>query len=196
MLPLFDSLPDGYSYRSDFVTKAEEEALLTRLATLPFATFEKRGVVARRRVAFFGESYPGTDAPAAPIPDFLQPVRERVAAWAGVSPKDFGMVLINQYPPGAPIGWHRDAPQYDIVAGISIGSPCRMRFRPYGRVERSGDVPSVIRRATHEVTLMPRSAYLMQGLARSTFEHSIPPVSALRYSITMRTFRQGYAARQ
>ena len=34
-------------------------------------------------------------------------------------------------PSGTPIGWHRDALQYDIVAGLSLLSACRMKFRPY-----------------------------------------------------------------
>ena len=104
---------------------------------------------------------------------------------AGVAESRFAMALINEYRAGAPIGWHRDAPQYDIVAGLSLLSPCRMRFRPYvrptARVSR--------RRSTHELVLMPRSAYLMTGPARNAFEHSIPAVETLRYSITFRTLR-------
>ena len=101
------------------------------------------------------------------------------------------MALINEYPPGAPIGWHRDAPQYGIVAGVSLGAPCRMRFRPYiapRDLSASASRPS--RRATHALTLDPRSAYLMRGAARMRYEHSIPPVEALRYSVTFRTLRK------
>jgi alkylated DNA repair dioxygenase AlkB len=98
------------------------------------------------------------------------------------------MALINEYPPGAPIGWHRDAPQYGIVAGVSLLAACRMKFRPY---RRPGQAPSngSPRRTTHEITLEPRSAYLMTGEARAAFEHHIPAVAALRYSITFRTLR-------
>lgn len=187
-LPLFETVPDGLRYRSDFVSEPEERDLLVQLSALRFGTFEMRGVVARRRVVFFGESYPGTEGPAEPIPDFLQFLRTRVAEWAGREPGDFGMVLINEYRPGAPIGWHRDAPQYDAIAGVSLGSACRMRFRPYVPSGRERPA-SGRRRATHELALMPRSAYLMSGAARNSFEHSIPPVTSLRYSITMRTFR-------
>lgn len=190
MLPLFEALPDGLRYQSAFVSEGEERDLLNQLSALRFGTFEMRGVVARRRVAFFGESYPGTEGPAEPIPDFLLPLRTRVAQWAGREPDDFGMVLINEYRRGSPIGWHRDAPQYDVIAGISLGSPCRMRLRPYAPSGRERP-SSGRRRATHELALMPRSAYLMSGAARSSFEHSIPPVASLRYSITMRTFRKG-----
>ena len=106
------------------------------LADVAFADFEMRGVVARRRVAFFGQSY--DRAPAGPLPAFLLPLRATIAQWAGVDADAFAMALINEYRPGSPIGWHRDAPQYDIVAGISLLSACRMKFRPY----RSPCIPS------------------------------------------------------
>ena len=121
-----------------------------------------RGVVARRRVAFFGESYDRSTA--GPLPGFLLPLRAGIAAWAGVEPEAFAMALINEYRPGTPIGWHRDAPQYEIVAGVSLVSACRMRFRPY---RSRSSTPSATRRVTtHEITLAQRSAYLLtQGSA-------------------------------
>src|SRR6187431_501995 len=122
-------LPPGLHYRDDFITESEEGALLDAIGGVAFSDFEMRGVVARRRVAFFGESYDRADAGA--IPDFLEPVRRRIAEWAGLEAGAFAMALINEYPPGAPIGWHRDAPQYEIVAGISLRSECPMRFRRY-----------------------------------------------------------------
>ena len=101
--------------------------------------------------------------------------------WAGINPDAVAMALINEYRPGTPIGWHRDAPQYDIVAGLSLLSPCRMKFRPY-RIP--SDATSIRRSATHEIPLNRRSAYLMTGEARHAYEHHIPPVTQLRYSIT------------
>jgi alkylated DNA repair dioxygenase AlkB len=180
-------LPAGFQYHSDFVTEAEETALIAEITTLTFADFELRGVVARRRVAFFGESsYDRTAAPE--IPSFLWPLRSRLATWARVQPDDFAMTLINEYRPGSPIGWHRDAPQYGIVSGVSLLAPCRMKFRRY--VRPSAHTPgNPARRATHELTLEPRSAYLMKDESRHDYEHHIPPVSALRYSITFRTLR-------
>lgn len=188
MLPLFDRWPAGFEYGDDFVEVSEEQELLAWLGALAFRDFTMRGVTARRRVAFFGESYPGTEGDAEPIPDFLLTLRARVGEWSGRAPDEFGMVLVNEYRAGASIGWHRDAPQYDIVAGISIGATCRMKFRPYvaGRPSPTGGP----RKATHEQVLVSRSAYLMTGASRSAFEHHIPAVDALRYSITMRTFRR------
>jgi hypothetical protein len=178
--------PAGFHYRDHVITDAEERALLDAIANVAFADFEMRGVVARRRVAFFGQSY--DRAPAGPLPAFLLPLRAALAEWAGVDADAFAMALINEYRPGSPIGWHRDAPQYDIVAGVSLLSACRMKFRPY-RPPASTAADSRRRLATHEVVLSPRSAYLMTQESRNAFEHHIPPVAALRYSVTFRTLR-------
>ncbi|HEX2218211.1 MAG TPA: hypothetical protein VHG35_05365, partial [Gemmatimonadales bacterium] len=55
--------------------------------------------------------------------------------------------------------------------------PCRFRFRR--------KVGSRWERAS--LTLAPRSAYLLRGPSRSEWEHSIPAVDTLRYSITFRS---------
>ncbi len=187
---LFDTdVPSGFRYRDDFITRDDEASLAGEIARLEFSTFEMRGVVARRRVAFFGRSYDSGRASTPPLPPFLMPLRETVAAWAGVDPQAFAMSLINEYPPGAPIGWHRDAPQYEIVAGVSLLSSCRMTFRPYVPPQMQRATHGLRRTATHEVTLERRSAYLMTGDSRNAYEHHVPAVKALRYSITFRTLR-------
>jgi len=178
--------PEGFAYAADFLTAAEEASLLADIGTVSFSSFEMRGVVAKRRVAFFGHSY-GRSVEHE-IPPFLESLRSRLAIWAGVQPDAFAMALINEYEAGSPIGWHRDAPQYDIVAGVSLMSPCRMKFRPYLSPADVGPAPAR-RRAAHDIVLEPRSAYLLTGPARSDFEHHIPPVPSLRYSVTFRTLR-------
>lgn len=185
-LNLFErDLPPGFLYRDHFISPAEERALLDAIAGVRFSDFALRGVVARRRVAFYGQAY--NREVAGPLPSFLLPVRARVAEWRGIDAGAFAMALINEYRPGAPIGWHRDAPQYDIVAGVSLLSPCRMKFRPY-QSPSSADAKTR-RVATHEVELTPCSAYLMTVEARNAYEHHIPAVAELRYSITFRTLR-------
>ena len=183
-------LPAGFAHRDDFITADEERALVDAIACIEFANFEMRGAVAKRRVAFFGLSYDDTRQAIGEMPAFLDGVRVRAAEWAEVEPEDFVMALINEYRSGAPIGWHRDAPQYGIVAGISLLSACRMKLRPYLSPRELADrAGSPVRKTTHEITLQPRSAYLITGESRSHFEHSIPAVDALRYSITFRTLR-------
>jgi hypothetical protein len=179
-------LPPGFCYRDDFITDADERVLLGEVGAIVFSDFEMRGVVARRRVAFFGQSY--DRAAAGPMPTFLSALRARLAGWAGVDAEAFAMALINEYRPGTPIGWHRDAPQYDVVAGVSLLSACRMKLRPYRSAASSG-AASPRRTATHEISLARRSAYLMMQDARNAYEHHIPPVDELRYSITFRTLR-------
>ncbi len=194
--PLFGSaVPDGFFYRDDFLTRDEEAALVEAIGQVEFSTFEMRGVVARRRVKFYGRTY-DSSLPATPdFPIFLIDLREKVAAWANLEAQAFAMALINEYQPGAPIGWHRDAPQYDVVAGVSLLSPCRMRLRPYvspgAQISKRGGR----RVATHEITLQPRSVYLMTGEARSRYEHHIPAVDTLRYSVTFRTLRASASRR-
>ena len=185
-------LPAGFRYAPDFITAGEETALVADLAGVTFSDFAMRGVVARRRVAFFGASYDAGAAPIAPLPGFLLPLRARLASWAGLDPELFAMALVNEYPPGAPIGWHRDAPQYDLVAGVSLLGACRMKLRPY--VSPAAARGTGRRAASHEIQLDPRSAYLLSGEARSRYEHHIPAVAALRYSVTFRTLRRPGAA--
>jgi len=187
---LFDDpqTPRGFRYRADFLTSDQESALAEEISRVTFSAFEMRGVVARRRVAFFGTAYDTRGPAPPPIPVFLLPLRDAIAAWADVDPQAFAMALINQYPPGAPIGWHRDAPQYAIVAGVSLLSSCRMRLRPYVRPNTPVQ-PGHRRAATHDILLERRSAYLLTGESRSAYEHHIPAVTALRYSITFRTLR-------
>lgn len=125
------SLPDGFLYRDSFITRDEEASLVGDITHVEFSTFEMHGVVARRRVAFFGRSYDASRIVTPHLPPFLLPLRDRFADWARLDPATFVMSLINEYPPGAPIGWHRDAPQYGIVGGVSLLSACRMKLRPY-----------------------------------------------------------------
>lgn len=180
-------LPPGFSHREEFISTAEEAQLVERIGGVTFSSFEMRGVAARRRVAFFGTAYDERFV-TPDMPEFLLPVRSRLAEWAGVPAEAFAMALINEYRPGAPIGWHRDAPRYEMVAGLSLLSVCRMKLRPYVRPgDRDAAPPR--RGATHEIPLEPRSAYLMAGEARNAYEHHIPAVSMLRYSVTFRTLR-------
>ena len=142
------------------------------------------GMTALRRVKHFGWIY-GYDSwriePGPPVPPFLLPLRERVAAWMAVPPAALEEILISEYRPGATIGWHRDAPMFGpTVVGVSLSGTCRFRFRK-GKIRRW---------ETAEMTLEPRSAYLISGSARRDWQHSIPGTKTLRYSITFRTLAE------
>jgi alkylated DNA repair protein (DNA oxidative demethylase) len=176
------SLPEGLVYRPDFLTPEEERELLDRFEALEFQEVVMRGQTARRVVRHFGLDYDYETfkvTPTEPLPQELEWLRERVAQLVDEQPEALAEILVTRYPPGAPIGWHRDAPAFGKVIGISIGAPSRMRFQRGKGKERE----------VAELVLEPRSAYVLDGPARTQWQHSIPPVKALRYSITFRTLR-------
>jgi alkylated DNA repair dioxygenase AlkB len=177
------ALPEGFAYEQDVLRTDEEAALVDRLAGLEFAPFEFRGYQGKRRVVSFGWRYDfsaGALCPAPPIPDFLEPLRTRAAEAAGLVAADLRQVLVTEYAPGAAIGWHRDRPEFAEVVGVSLRSPGLFRLR-----RRRG--PGWERAS---LTLEPRSLYVLAGPARYDWEHSLPPVTALRYSITFRRLRE------
>jgi len=176
----YPALPDGFEYRPDLIARDQEAELIERFQALDFKPFEFHGYFGNRRVVSFGWRYDFASSrvqPAADIPDFLLPLRDRAAAFAEISPAAFEHALVTEYAPGAAIGWHRDRPAFDDIVGISLGAPCRFRFR------RKQDA-SWERAA---VELAPRSAYLLRGPVRREWEHSIPPLDRLRYSVTFRS---------
>jgi alkylated DNA repair dioxygenase AlkB len=180
LFPL-DNLPEGLLYQPDFLSEAEETELIRIFRGLSFQAFDFHGYTAKRRVLEFGLEYDFTTRRATPtqsFPEFLAPVRERAAEFAGVPAASLVEGMVTEYSPGAPIGWHRDAPQFGTIVGISLASTSRMRFKPY----KAEGKPVAL-------TLEPRSIYLMRGPARWKFQHSIPAVKELRYSITFRTLR-------
>lgn len=188
-----DVLPSGLEIAPDFVSHEQEGQLLRLAADLPFREARYKEYTARRRVFAYGthldriETGKSFDA-AIDFPPALESLRQRLADWSGIEPSGFVHALVSEYRQGTPLGWHRDAPQYEFIAGLSIGSTARMRFRRWCADGKPGrDIVSI--------DLAPRSAYLIRGEARSSWQHSLPPVSALRYSVTMRTARHQTDAR-
>ena len=167
----------------------EEEALAGELAGLPFKPFDFHGYQANRQVVGFGYRYDydrRAVVEAQPLPMFLEPLRAKIAKSFDRPADAFSQVLINEYRPGAGIGWHRDKPQFDGVVGVSLLAPCVFRFR-----RRSGEAWD-----RRSLTVEPRSAYLLTGASRTIWEHSIPAVDRHRYSITFRTLAAKAAAKQ
>jgi alkylated DNA repair protein (DNA oxidative demethylase) len=170
-------LPEGFRYLPDFVSQDEERALLQHMPEASFREVRMRGQAALRRAAHYGWDY-GYESweisPTAPVPGWLLPLRERAAGLIDVAPPALEEVLVTEYPPGAGIGWHRDAPMFGpAVVGVSLGAAEKFRFR------RAGETSALV--------VEPRSAYILEGPARKGWQHSIPGGKALRYSITFRT---------
>lgn len=164
------SLPAGMTYELGFIAREEESALLGHLQALDFTEAKHLEYIAKRRIVLFEPQ----------VPRFLLPLRDKVAAWAALAPQALVHALVNEYRPGTPLGWHRDSPEYGVVAGISLGGLCTMRLRPYP--PKKGRNPDVL-----SLELAPRSAYLLRDDARWQWQHSIAATKELRYSISFRT---------
>ena len=184
-LSLFEppaALPEGFRYRPELISREVEAELVERFRGLEFREYEFHGYLGKRRVVWFGVRYDDASRSlerAAEIPDFLLPLRDAAAGFAGLDPAALAHALVTEYSPGAAIGWHRDRPAFRDIVGISFLSPCRFRLR---RKRGSG-----WERAALEVA--PRSAYLMRGAARQEWQHSIPAAERLRYSVTFRSLK-------
>jgi DNA oxidative demethylase len=177
---LFDDAPPGLATRADFITSAEEQALLQNFEALPFQPFAFQGWTGKRETVSFGWRYDFNEARvqvAPPIPSFLLSIRARAADFAGVRTEALEQALVIRYDVGAGIGWHRDRPVFDRVVGISLLSACVLRFRRRdGRSFRRYSLPAA-----------PRAAYLLSGEIRHEWEHSIAPVETRRFSVTFRS---------
>lgn len=175
--------PEGLVYRPQLISVDEEHDLLDILVGLRFDPIVIHGQAARRTARHFGLDYDyeaRTPQPGEAVPDWILPVRARAAELAGHDPEELVEILVQRYPPGSTIGWHRDAPAFGTVVGVSLGGSARLRFQR-GRGAS---------RRVWEILLEPRSGYVLAGPARTSWQHSIPPTKELRYSMSFRTLRR------
>jgi alkylated DNA repair dioxygenase AlkB len=180
------ALPAGFRLAPEFLTPAEEAALLAVIRELPFQEAQYKQYTARRRIVSYGGSYDFSSnelRPAGAVPEFLRDLRARIAAWIGIPSADLSHALIAEYQPGTQLGWHRDVPDFEWVTGVSLGGGARMRLRRYPHRKGSRDRALAL-------DLEPRSAYAMTDEARWAWQHAISPTKALRYSITFRTLAE------
>lgn len=185
LFPLEPGFPNGFRYVPDFISTDQEKVLLAEISKIELHTFRFQGYEAKRKVSSFGFDYSfdrrvlskGTEIPIA-----FMPTIERVAAQTGVASQAFAEMLITEYPPGSVINWHRDAPPFEIIAGISLRSDCTFRLRPHEKARQN-------RKAIISFPVRCRSLYVIRDEARIDWEHSTRPVNEVRYSITLRTLR-------
>ena len=187
LFPEEHGYPEGFIYEPAFITAEEESHYLNEIRRTQLHAFQFQGFEARRKVASFGYDYrfdKGQLVKGQDIPEAFQPLIRRVADRLTMEAKRFVELLITEYPPGSIITWHRDAPPFDLIAGISLHADCRFRLRPYAK-EKQG------RSSMVNLDVRRRSLYVMQGASRTDWQHSIAPVKSTRYSITLRTLKEG-----
>jgi alkylated DNA repair dioxygenase AlkB len=149
------SIP-GLRYLPEYVTEADERALVEAIDASPWYTEW------RRRRQPYGGGY-GKSGDATPIPDWGRRLADRLHA-DGVTDTPFDQMLVNEYLPGQGISPHRDyAPYGRTVVSLSLLSPCVMDFRhpPTGRTEH--------------LLLTRRSLLVLSDAARYDWEHGIAP---------------------
>jgi alkylated DNA repair dioxygenase AlkB len=187
-LTLFDepsAMPEGFAYYPAFIDAMQEAELLAVVSRIDLHPMHFQGYTAKRKVASFGYDYDFSTRKllkGKPVPESLLWLIDKVAVQMNTASDDIAEVLITEYPPGSVINWHRDAPPFDRIAGLSLGSEVMFKMRPHEKGGRS-------KRSTVSHLLEPRSLYIIEGAVRSGWEHSTAPVTETRYSITFRTLR-------
>jgi alkylated DNA repair dioxygenase AlkB len=173
----------GLVYELDFLGLEEERSLIAQIGDLPLEEAKYKAYTAKRRTASYGFQYDFDHLkmhPAPPMPGFLQPLKEKVAYRLQLPADQFVHALVTEYRPGVELGWHRDVPEFEVVVGISLAGPARMRFRRFPPEKKSKIMT---------LDLEPRSLYVLRDEIRWGWQHSVSPTPALRYSITFRTRR-------
>jgi alkylated DNA repair dioxygenase AlkB len=185
LFPELNAYPPGFSYFPEFISAQEETVLCDLCSTLELHEFRFHGYLAKRKVASYGYDYhfnTRSITKGNPVPEGVKFLAAKVAQKCGVAPEAFAEVLFSEYPPRSVINWHRDAPPFDFIAGVSLASDCVFRLRPYDKQKQN-------RKSIISLPLQRRSLYILRDEARSEWEHSITPVKQRRYSITFRTLR-------
>ena len=187
MFPIEPIFPEGFSYFPGFINELEEEDLCTAIAGIELHQFHFQGYEAKRKVASFGYDYSfekGSLIKGKDIPPVFSSLVEKLSAALSIAPENLAELLVTEYPVGSVINWHRDAPPFDLIAGVSLLADCTFRLRPYDKAKQN-------RQSIISHTVERRSMYVMKGPARTDWQHSIAPVKNLRYSITVRTLKAG-----
>jgi alkylated DNA repair dioxygenase AlkB len=185
LFPESTNEPEGFYYLPNFLSVQEESALVKSIQNITLHTFTFQGFEAKRKVASFGFDYSFDHRQlkkGRPIPSAFLPLIRKVSTCLSIVETDFVEVLVTEYPAGSVINWHRDAPPFDIIVGISLEEDCVFKLRPYDKNKQG-------KKSVVSVPVQRRSLYVLKGEAREAWQHSIAPVKNTRYSITLRTLR-------
>jgi alkylated DNA repair dioxygenase AlkB len=176
-------VPHGFRYVADFLSMDEEAALLQHIRSITLKPMVFQGFEAKRKTESFGYDYSFDNrrlSKGKDIPTFFEPLLHQTAAFLGINAVDMAELLLTEYPPGAVINWHRDAPPFKTIIGISLLEDCIFKLRPHDKAKQT-------RKSVISLPMARRSLYVIDGPARSEWQHSIAPVKTTRYSITLRT---------
>jgi alkylated DNA repair dioxygenase AlkB len=185
LFPITPELPEGFLYYPDFISEHEENQLLKIVSSTDLHAMIFQGFEAKRKVASFGYDWSfenRTLSKGKDIPEEFNALIKKVTGKVSITPADIAELLVTEYPPGSVINWHRDAPPFDLIAGISLLSDCTFKLRPHEKSKQ-------VRSATIQLPVKRRSMYVLKDDARSLWQHSISPVKNKRYSITLRTLK-------
>jgi alkylated DNA repair dioxygenase AlkB len=186
LFPIETNYPEGFRYYPDFIANEEEERLINEISTVTLSTFTFQGFEAKRKTASFGYDYSfdkRSISKGRQIPSGFDFLIDKVSKKLSIDKNEFAELLVTEYPVGSVINWHRDAPPFDLIAGISLLADCTFKLRPYEKTKQT-------RSATINIRVARRSLYIIDGPARSDWQHSTAPVKQVRYSITLRTLRK------
>ncbi len=179
-------LPIGFKYHPDFISEKEESELITAIRNVEFKIFNFQGFQAKRKVASFGYDWSFEKRVLAKGKDISESFHwliDKAAKYLSLNQSDFSEVLVTEYPVGSVINWHRDAPPFDTIIGISLLSDCIFKLKPYDKLNQC-------RKSIVSLPVQRRSLYVIRDESRTEWQHSIAPVKEMRYSITMRTLRR------
>ncbi len=186
---LFDippQLPPGFTYTPGFITIQEEKELIDRIRSTDLNAFKFHGYEGRRRTANYGYDWSfenRTLSRGRAIPEHFQWLIGKVSDQVGLPVDHVVQLLLIEYPPGAVINWHRDAPPFGMIMGLSLHGDRVFRLRPREQKYQ-------VRSAIISLPVAARSLYTMDGEARWEWEHATKPEKDVRYSITMRTLKK------
>ena len=140
LFPLEPVFPAGFEYFPQFISTAEEDVLISAIAGLELHSMIFHGYIANRKTASFGYDYSFTNrqlSKGKPIPEAFGSLLKKVGDKLSVPAPKFAELLVTEYPPGSVINWHRDAPPFDIIAGISLLSGCILKLRPQEKAKQN-----------------------------------------------------------
>ena len=117
------------------------------------------------------------------IPSQFLPLINKAANKLNLQAEQMAELLLTEYAEGSVINWHRDAPPFELIAGVSLLSDCMFRLRPHQKEKQN-------RKSVISFPMQRRSLYVISGESRSDWQHSTAPVKNTRYSITLRTLAE------